>query len=412
MKKFLLPVFLILSSNAIAAEAPKVKLGGSIDTQVGYRSQKSPYDAQQNPDKSSGLDKTLGNKLHSGAIVNDTRINVNVDGSHNGFKYGGAIKLFADTSASSSGNTNHADKVSVYLESKLGKFEAGSAKSASHNMMISGKDVAKATGGYDGASYYWYNNFVVNNAGDLSKNTKLGQHFLINAGLPTYCKCKSAANKIVYYTPKFNGLQLGLSYIPDASLRGTLSETQKTTATSGSDFKNVWDASIRYDGKIQEITYGLSLSGEAGKAKNGNSKPDREAMKAVVVGGKTSCKGVTLAASYADWFKTGRPKDKLTGAKFGSKHWTAGVGYDYEKFGVSLTYMKSLNANTYIGEAPTKANQDVSYNKYEIVSFGADYKILQGMVTYAEISKFKFQRDKSAFNNRGAVILAGTKLSF
>jgi hypothetical protein len=216
MKKFLLPIFLIFSSNAVAAEAPKVKLGGSIDTQIGYRKQKVPYDAQQNPDTKTEFDKTLGKKLHSGAIVNDTRLNVNVDGNHNGLKYGGAVKLFADTSKSSSGNPNNADKVSVYLESKFGKIEAGSAKSASHNMMISGKDVAKATGGYDGATYNWYNNFVVNNQNNLSKNTKLNQHFLINAGLPTYCKCKSAANKIVYYTPKFNGLQLGISYVPDA----------------------------------------------------------------------------------------------------------------------------------------------------------------------------------------------------
>ncbi len=409
MKRILLPILLTITSNAIAAEAPKVKLGGSIDTQVGYRNQKSPYNTIQ--DNSSAA-PNRGSKLHSGTIVNDTRINVNVDGSHNGLKYGGIIKLFADTSASPSGNTNNADKVSVYLESNFGKFEAGSAKSASHNMMISGKDVAKATGGYDGTTYYWYNNFVINNINDLSKNTKVGQHFLINAGLPTYCKCKSAANKIVYYTPKFNGLQLGLSYIPDASLRGTLSETHKTSTDSGSDFKNVWDASVRYDGKIQDVAYGLSLSGEAGKAKRGNNKPAREDMKALVAGGKLAYKGVALTASYADWLKTGRPKDKLAGAKFGSKHWTAGVGYDYEKFGVSLTYMKSLNANAFINEASTKADQDISYNKYEIVSFGTDYKLVTGVITYAEVSRFKFERAKSVFNNRGTVVLAGTKINF
>ncbi len=410
MKRILLPILLTITSNAFAAEAPKVKLGGSIDTQIGYRNQKSPYDAIQ--DNASSADSSRGQKLHSAAIVNDTRINVNIDGTHNGIKYGGLIKLFADTSASASGNANDADKVSVYLESNFGKFEAGSAKSASHNMMISGKDVAKATGGYDGTTYYWYNNFVINNLSDLSKNKKVNQYFLINAGLPTYCKCKSAANKIVYYTPKFNGLQLGLSYIPDASLRGTLSETHDTTSTSGSDFKNVWDASLRYDSKIQEIAYGLSLSGEAGQAKNGNNKPNREDMKALVAGGKLAYKGMTFTASYADWLKTGRPKDRASSTKVGSKHWTAGAAYDYEKFGVSLTYMKSLNANTYIGEALTKADHDIKYNKYEIVSLGADYKLVPGMITYAEVSQFKFDRAKSAVNNKGSVVLAGTKLAF
>jgi predicted porin len=187
---------------------------------------------------------------------------------------------------------------------------------------------------------------------------------------------------------------------------------QNVTKTSGSDFKNVWDASIRYDGKAQDVVYGISLSGEVGDAKNGENKPSREDMKAMVVGAKASYKGVTTAVSYSDWMKTGRPQDKLPNAKFGSKHWTAGVGYDYDKFGISITYMNSTNANTFVGEAPLKANQDLSYNKYEIVSFGADYKVAAGMITYAEVSKFKFHRDKSAVNNRGTVILAGTKLNF
>ncbi len=404
MKRILLPILLVVASNAFAAEMPKVKLGGSIDTQVGYRKQKSPYDAVQKTG-----DTAIGNKLHSGAIVNDTRINVNVDGNHNGLKYGAVVKLFADTSASASGNDNNGDKVYGYLESKFGRLEGASTKSASHNMMISGKDVAKATGGYDGAAYYWYNNYVINKSG---QNTRVGQHFLINAGLPTFCKCKSAANKLVYYTPKFNGFQLGFSYIPDPALRGTLSEVQKVNQSSGSDFKNVWDASARYDGKVRDVTYGFSVSGESGKAKNGSNKPDREDMKAWVLGSKVAYKGVTLAASYADWMDTGRPKDRLAGAKFGSKHWTAGLGYEYDKFGISLTYMRSRNANAYINEAPAKANQDTSYNKYQILSLGADYKVLQGMVTYAEVTRFKFDRNNSKVDNRGTVILAGTKLSF
>jgi predicted porin len=410
MKKFLLPIFLILSSNAIAAEAPKVKLGGSIDTQIGYRKQKAPYDAIQN--SASTAASSRGQKLNSGAIVNDTRLNVNVDGNHNGLKYGAVIKLFADTSASSSGNPNNGDKVWAYVETKYGRLEGANTKSAAHTMMISGKDVAKATGGYDGTTYYWYNDYVINDLNDLSKNARVGRYFLTSAGLPTFGKNKSAANKLVYYTPKFNGWQLGVSYIIDPSLRGTLSELHTDTRTSGIGFKDVVDASVRYDNKINDVTYGVSLGGEHGKAKNGSDNPNREDLKAWVAGAKAGYKGITIAGSYANWMNTGRPKDKLPGAKFGSQHWTAGVAYDYEKLGVSITYMESKEANSFIYKAVAKADQDKSFNKYKIVSFGADYKVAAGMLTYAEVSKFKFHRDKSAINNRGAVILAGTKLNF
>jgi autotransporter adhesin len=75
--------------------------------------------------------------------------------------------------------------------------------------------------------------------------------------------------------------------------------------------------------------------------------------------------------------------------------------------------MKSRDANTYLGSAPTSiSSQDTSYNTYEVVSLGTDYKLVEGLLTYVEVSNFKFKRDLSSVNNKGTVLLAGTKLEF
>ncbi len=408
MKKFILSALMAtVASSAVAAEAPKVKLGGEIGTQVFYRSQKSPYDAIQDKDSTA-----KGSKLHKSAIVNDTRITMEVDGKHNGLKYGGMIKLFADTSASSNGNTNHADEVYTYLESKFGRFEGANTKSASHNMAIQGSSIARATGGIDGDTNLVFNGNTINNLNSLGDNAANDKYFVFSPGLPTFCKCSSRANKLVYYTPKFNGLQFGVSYIVDPGLLGTVSETHKKTRTTGSGFKDAVDATIRYDGKVNDIAYGLSLSGETAKAKNGSGKPDREGIKAWLLGGKVEYKGFSVAASYSDWMDTGRPKSKLAGAKFGSKHWTTGVAYEKDRFGVSATYMESRNANAYVGEAVAQASQDKSYNTFKMLSLGADYKVAEGLLTYVEVSPFKFNRAASAVNNKGTVVLVGSKLKF
>jgi hypothetical protein len=408
MKNYILSVLITgISTNALAAESPKVKLGGEIGTQVIYRNQKSPYNAIQDKDNTS-----KGNRLHNHAIVNDTRVTVQADGNANGLKYGGMIKLFADTSASSSGNTNNADEVYGYLESKFGRLEGAGTKSAAHKMGINAGSIARATGGIDGDTNLVFNGFTVNNLSNLNNNTENDQHFILSPGLPTFCKCRSRANKIVYYTPSFNGLQFGVSYIVDPAIRGTLSQLHSVNKNAGSGFKDVIDAAVRYDGKIQDVKYGISLSGEKSKAKNGSGKPDRDGIKAWILGGMAEYKGFSVAASYSDWMTTGRPKVRNSNAKFGSTHWTAGVGYEYKNLGVSATYMESKSANTYIGEAVALNAQETSSSKFKILSLGADYKVAEGLLTYVEVSPFKFDRKASAVNNKGTVVLLGSKLKF
>ena len=55
---------------------------------------------------------------------------------------------------------------------------------------------------------------------------------------------------------------------------------------------------------------------------------------------------------------------------------------------------------------------DNAYNKFEVLSIGTEYTVAPGLMPYAEISFFKTKYNTSPANNRGSVLLVGTKLTF
>lgn len=400
MKKIIITLLLgsSLGSSAIAAEPLKVTLGGKIDTQVGVVDQEKAF-GHIDSDVSKG-------KLHKFALVNNTRIKVKAESkASNGIKYGANIELYADASANADGTASPiGDKVWSFIETKYGRMEAGSVKGATNQMHIYGAVVAKGPGGIDGDYADWIAKKTIDGKSH-------GERFTLTPGLPTFCDCKSGANKVVYFTPKFKGLQLGASYMPDVQIFGTTSRFQNTSRATGAEFEHIYEGVVKYEGKVSEYTYAVSLSGEKGNAKSGNL--DRENLQAWEVGTQAGYKNFNIAASYSDWGTSGAPVVKNPNAKYGGSHWTLGASYDFGRFGTSVTYMNSRKANLFSGSAPALlADHDLSHNKLELISLGAEYKMAEGLMQYAEVTFFDFDRNAVANNNKGKVFLFGSKLSF
>lgn len=400
MKKYLIAVVMsVFANNAIAAEAPQVKLGGSLNTQIGSISNKGRF-------KHEKSDVTKG-ELNSTAIVNDTRIFVDVTGKgSNGIKYGARVELFADASASPSGNTNNADRTYLFAESAFGRLEGGALKGASNQMAINASSIAAATGGVDGA----FNNWLPKVKADAAPAGSYYSRYQTTPGLPTYIEYISAANKINYFSPKIAGFQFGVSYVPDVQMRGTVSQTHVVTKEEGRGYRNVIDASVKYERKVYDVDYAASFGAEFGDAKRSTAGDAKQDLKAWVAGAKAGYKGFTVAASYGDWMKSGTPKTKVAGKKYGTEHWTLGAAYTYNDFGISATYLEAKRGNSYSDLIP--ATQDSTKNKFKLLSLGADYKLAQGFKPYVEVSFFEFNRKAEAYNNKGNIALIGTKLTF
>lgn len=375
MKKILLGTTALVSlfAGAAFAEAPTVTVGGSIDFQAGVAQQKATYET--------------GANSRDGKFANDTRVDVKVAGkADNGLAYGANIRLQADTSSPNDDSGLNADRTFIYVESNAGRVEAGSNLGVAKSMKLDASTFARASGGIDGDWYRYANDDIGGNGVST---------YILTPDLPTDAGRTERgdsdnATKVSYYTPRHNGLQLGLGFTPDTGNRGTAQSF--TSKSDVGDFGNVWEGGLNYAGKVKQIGVGASLTGEMGHAET-NSSLGTEDLLAYAAGLDLTYANFTLGGSYGNWGHTGQ----AVGEDATQDYWTIGGAYVQGPVGASLTYLSSRRDN----------------NDFYNVSLGADYQLAPGLIPYAEVSFFQLTPDDSTVEkNKGTVFLLGTQLNF
>lgn len=399
---------------------PTVTLGGSLDTQFGYQSQKHDFNW-------SDSTTTTGTKQRSKyGLVNDTKVHVKFDAHKGGLKYGGKIVLNTDTSNSKVGESSTAHQTMMFVETSFGRLEGGSYTGAYDALHVGATRLGSATNGIDG-DWSWWVNTNVNSAATGAKQ-------IVRPGLATEfdrSKVQNAA-KLTYFTPTFAGFKAGLTWTPDTDHYGTVNNlvgvskdyTSGSTRTSDqtSGYKNVFQGGFNYAHKFDKVTFKFSALGEAGKAKktlNGTTTYSRHDLRAWELGASAHYMGFGLGGAYGDWGKSGIAKSEnvagtvtgYTGAKAG-KYWNVAANYEHNHFSASLGYMASKTGG--FGFDGTSAFSTAKA-KTDLFSFGLDYKLAPGFMPYAEITHFSI-KDRTvtttAGKNSGTVFLAGSKLHF
>jgi hypothetical protein len=447
MKNFLLVSTLIAAPLlANAAEAPKVKLGGRMDTMAGYVKQENKY-RTTNPSLAT-------EPLHKGAIVNDTTLDINIDGVANqGLKYGGVIRLHADTSVATNKETGLGDKTWVYMQhDKIGRVEVGNMPGAGGLFEMDLTFFNRGTWGVDGFWSQWVTdrtfrttNIANKPALDFNTDTQKlrgalrafetrGLEFIVSPNLPSNYSGNhySDAPKASFFTKPLTGLTLGISFIPDMDSTGTISGVagKKTgpvfdtkRAANPPSFKDIFSGGAMYDiNASKELKIRTSLVGEVGQAKS-NLIRDLKAMEAgLMFVYKDKLK---FGGSYGNWGKSLTLKNPVAGAKQKAEYWTLGVGYEYEKIGTSLTYMGSKKAGgieaittksdlsqALNGGIITKADfSDFKTNNLRNIVLDVDYKLAPGFLPYFGVSNFEF-KESTGSKDKGFVFMGGTRLLF
>ncbi len=364
----------VLATGALA-EDPKVMIGGVIDAQAGI----------VNEDRDAGL--------RNEAFRSDTEINVSVAGkSENGLGYGAVIDLEADTSNDAFGQGANASRTYVYLDGAFGRTELGSVEGSAHTTQVTAANIARATGGING-DWNFFN----------SHPTGADVNFLTVAALPTYHGSTAVsggdlitanANKFNYYTPRFSGFQLGLSYTPDAGVRGQGLNTTGTNVIrneANGNYENIVDLGVSYQGELSGVNVNAAVGGQSGESENA-ALQDLQAYNAGLVLGYH---GFSIAGSYADWSDSGRANNQ------DQDLYTLGAAYDFGPFGASVTYLNS--------SVETGATTE---NEFDNIVLGADYKLAPGLTPYVEASFFDFDGGLGTTDNEGSVVIVGTNLSF
>ncbi len=385
MKKILLGTTTLIGAAALFAGAahadtPKVTVGGFADFQVGVVSEDQDATKRSNDFRS------------------DTTLTFRVDAKTDaGLGYGGGVDLEADTTNDAQGQGTNASRTFVYLDGNWGRFELGSEVGAQGTMKVDASNIARATGGINGD--FW--NFTsASTQFWATPDQVLGYGFgsaAAVAGLPNGNNLGNAAqenlNKVTYYTPRFAGFQLGVSYITSNNNRGQFLDRVDNGTTSTAD--NIFTGGLSYDNTFGDVGVALAATGEYGDA----TSAANEDLRSYQVGGKVSYMGFSVAGSYGSIGDSLRTK--VSGAD-DTYYWTAGGAYEYGPFGASVTYLDSEYDN----------GTGLGTNDFSNISVGADYKLAPGLTPYVEVNFIEQEAPGTVNDNDATVFIAGTQLSF
>lgn len=405
MKKILLGTTALIGAATVLAGAaladdPKVTVGGFNNFEAAF--------VKDNND-SNQRDR---------AFRNDTEVHFNVAGkTDQGLGYGAEIDLQADIDGNNTGNgsTNQglvAHRTYAWLQGdNWGHFEYGSNDGAARTLKVDASNIARATGGIDGDWSLFANtnapaspSGATNGPASLFAPTNTGgtgfvAGFITAPRLPVEHGPTSSYvsdvwgndSKVTYYTPRFSGLQLGVSYAPDLANRGEL--TNRFVQVPGS-YGDIFEGGVNYEGQFDQVGFAAAATGEVGHDDTGTVNN----IRAWNAGAKVSLAGFSFAGSYGDWLSSLSANG--TGTK--SDYWTAGVAYETGPVGASVTYLGSrVKPNGY-------------EDKLDDISVGVDYKLAPGLTPFAEYTWFDLNASGTgaAGTDKGNVVIVGSQLSF
>lgn len=400
----------ILASASALAEGPTVTLGGYADFQVGGARQSGSYG------RSEGV---YSRDLHTRT---DTEITLKIDGkSDNGLGYGAYIDLEADTTGNDTNDNStdggNAKRTYIYGESAFGRVELGANGDAANALRVDAATFSRGSGGI-GGDWFHYVDLDNDNTNSISSNSdSIGRAFYVLPGLPTAVmpdevtaniatfEERANANKLSYYSPRIEGVQLGISYTPDQDERGTSRGFSSKYAPDdlgtheAPGFKNVWNGGINFQREFQGTTIAASVTGDIGSAKNSINGTAKDDLQAYALGLSASHAGFTLGGSWAKADEFGRQASFNSDAEY----WTVGAAYEHGPFGASVGYLSS------------KIDGDTTESKgnFNNLTFSTDYQLAPGLVPYAELSFYDTNdKDSATKDNSGSVLLLGTEVNF
>lgn len=407
MKKFLMGTTALIGAATIASTAeaagPDVTVGGFIDFQASFA------DSDNGFDTTDGSDRDLDRDSH---FQNDTEVHILVDGkTDNGLGYGAVIELEADVDGgnlddgSESGSGN-ADKTYIYLESSVGRVEAGNNVGAAQSLSIGAESIARATGGIKG-DFHRYVDVGQDDSGGFATPSILyvpalpsEVDFTIASGAGNSLVDQEESTKLTYFTPRVSGFQAGASFSLDNGDFG--SAAGLSSEANADQYENLWSLGANYEGDFEGVGIRVGATGEFGEAETSAN----EDIAAYQVGAEVSFQGFSLAASYGD--NDDSRSGTTTATSSGDvTYWTAGAAYETGPFGVSVTYLDSE------AEGTTQTSS-VGDDEFTNLVIGVDYSLAPGLTPYVEAAFFEAEEGLASGSNSndGSVVLIGTQLNF
>lgn len=346
------------ASPALAAEKLQVGVGGEYIQYFGYA---------DNDDLGTGhftgFDaKTDGTLFFAGDFTMDSGLQVGVE---------------VGLDAQSSGD-DQIDGSFVWLEQAFGRLEIGQNDSAAVLMHYAAPDVGFGINDSDIADW------MVNPSGGDADSAFSSTYLYIG---------DDKATKVTYYTPRFEGFQLGISYSPEY-------ERDSNAQPAADIYQNGIALGANYVQTLGEVDLALAV-GYVRAEKPDNAPPGAEDSEGYSIGANIGYAGFTFGGSFADTQGTGSGGTD-SAVSFDGRGFDVGVAYAFDAFAVSLSYY-----NGKVEDSTAVAGD----SKHETVMLSGSYELGPGVSVLASVFRTKFKAD-SGTENDGWTALTGVTLEF
>ncbi|MDX1917239.1 MAG: porin [Rickettsiaceae bacterium] len=409
MRSSLLAIFLLLLilTASLTSFALEAKLSGSFFFQF-------PISANSTKNTNvASSSYSRYNKNLAFATNGEIRANI-VKTLESGAEFGAIIKLYSTAYQNyGSGSGSH-----IYYISDFGKIELGSNNTAMESMSINADSIMGAAR-YDDLRYLIMLGSGKNYNILSSYYSNLSDYSLVYRGL--FYSAGENIRNITYYSPKFLGTQIGVSYAPDSSNVG--SYDIKNNDNSSANIIRLSDGSLYYTGVKNILSLGLSHDIEftedsALKFAVGLERGATSATKIYDVSDRLmkfknyniynaglvyTYGNYGFAASFADAGKSFASIDLSNQfKKIQNKLYTFGVSYQQGPIAFSITYLKNQKFNGML----------------DAVTFGARYKVFRGLLVCIEATPYKYKltqvtnSNKEYYSYGGTSFIAGLKMFF
>jgi outer membrane protein OmpU len=311
------------------------ELSGSVALQAGFFDNDNPGEIKR-------------------AFRTDVELRLRVLGqTDNGTLYGSEIQLEVPDKVRSEISM---DEAYLFMASKWGRIELGDEDGAMPKMAIRAPSIG--LGQLDGD----YDQFTTESIQDVAP--------------PFYAAASEKATKITYYTPRYLGLQVGVSYAPQFDQRQNVIARR----TDPSDFL---EGGINYVTEVGDVS--LLSGATVVRSRNSGSGTPTDNSVGYQVGGQAGYAGITIGGGYTNY----------DGARGIDDGFNVGVTFQQDSFGVGFQYarMWATDGRVFDGVGP-----GVSYVLAPGLLIGADYVHYTSEMPTHEV--------------RGDVLLLATRMSF
>ena len=367
------------AGTATAAEF-EVKVGGYFEAYAAYAD--SDVD-NVTGEEYGGIDSKRDSEIHF-------KPSITLD---NGIKIGADIQL-----EGSSGTSDTIDEAYLFIRGSFGEVLLGSENSAGYKMTYAAPDVTFVNvnsgsltafvpfSGIAGDGPATVGGPVATGA-DVFRGT-LGSTFLENGR-------NNDAERFTYFTPRFGGVQFGVSYARDG-----LQDNNAQLDINGRSLTNIVDFGANFVQSFGPVD--IAVSGRYGIAFDDAPGDDPEIY---AFGANVGFFGVTIGGSFAEQNNAGFDD---------GQSYDAGVSYTTGPWGVSFTYFHGSNVDEESAFNGAAFGNDEELDQYLL---GVTYKLAKGVTLLGFGAYVDFQEDTgdaggSGDDVDGFVIGTGIKISF